>query len=136
MSLQAIDPLTYTVLGPNATFRPDAFATPFFNPTNATPPFIQVFDDAFYSILGDSPLLTLVAESNLTTEAGVPKALAHEAPVWVAATDEVFFASAAGEQGQDEDGWPRNNRVSKISMQDVERAAGAGIADAEIVDVS
>ena len=95
MSLQAIDPLTYTVLGPNATFRPDAFATPFFNPTNATPPFIQVFNDAFYGILGDSPLLTLVAESNLTTEAGVPKALAHEAPVWVAATDEVFFASAA-----------------------------------------
>ncbi|KAI5885613.1 calcium-dependent phosphotriesterase [Schizophyllum commune H4-8] len=135
MSLQVIDPLTYAVLGPNATFRPDAFSTPFFNPTNATPPCIQVFDDAFYDILGDSPLLALVAESNLTTEAGVPKALAHEAPVWIAATDEVFFASAAGEEGEDEDGWPRNNRVSKISMQDVERAAGAGIADAEIVDL-
>lgn len=43
---------------------------------------------------------------------------AHKAPVWVPATDEVFFASVAG--GHRKGGMERNNRVSKINLKEVE----------------
>ncbi len=74
-------------MGPNATFRNDSFDTDtLFNPTSTTPPFFQIFDPAFLSILGPSPSFREIA-SNATY------AFAHEAPIYNEATDELFFAA-------------------------------------------
>lgn len=94
------------VLGPDGNFRNDST---FFNPTGSSPPFFQIFDDSFLSILGSNPSIRVIAENDTF-------AFAHEAPVWIPETDEVFFASIDG-------GVPgisdinHNNRVSKISVK-------------------
>jgi len=88
--------------------------TQYFNPTNATPPFFQVFDQAFLDILGPDASIVEIA-SNATF------AFAHEAPVYVPATDEVFFASNDGGPLGDSD-LDHNNVVSKLSLADTERA--------------
>ncbi|KNZ75888.1 hypothetical protein J132_00901 [Termitomyces sp. J132] len=72
----------------NITFRESSFST-FFNPTSTAPPFFQIFDSAFLTILGPNPSIREVA-SNSTF------AFAHEAPVYVSDTNEVFFASNDG----------------------------------------
>lgn len=121
-----VDPLAFNVLGNDGPFRSDAF-NEFFNPTNTTPPFFQVFHPEFLNILGPSATLRAVA-------ANPTFAFAHEAPVWVPATDEVFFAS--------NDGGPlgmsdlnHNNQVSKISLKEVAqaiKAAGPGAAPVNV----
>lgn len=101
------------MLDPNGPFRNDSF-TQFFNPTAATPPFFQIFDPGFLTILGPNPSFHQVA-SNATF------AFAHEAPIFVPETDEVFFASSdGGPLGNS--GLNSNNKVGKISMQAVEAA--------------
>jgi len=106
-------PLSFAVLDPNGPFRNDSF-TQFFNPTSATPPFFQIFDPGFLTILGPNPSFHQVA-SNATF------AFAHEAPVYVPETDEVFFASNdGGPLGNS--GLNSNNEVGKISMQAVDAA--------------
>ncbi|KAG7446473.1 uncharacterized protein BT62DRAFT_1005769 [Guyanagaster necrorhizus] len=46
---------TFAVLGTNATFCENAFsADEFFNPTNSSPPFFQIFDALFINVLGGS----------------------------------------------------------------------------------
>ena len=77
--------LSFAILGPQGPFRDDSF-TRFFNPTKTEPPFFQISDQDFLSILGPSPSFHEVA-SNATF------AFAHEAPIYVSETDEVFFAS-------------------------------------------
>ncbi|KAI0084603.1 D-lactonohydrolase-like protein [Irpex rosettiformis] len=108
-----VDPLQFAVLGQNATFRSSSF-TEFFNPTNTTPPFFQAFDPAFLDILGSNPSIRVIASNP-------GFAFAHEAPIWVQKTNEVFFAS--------NDGGPlgfsdidHNNQVSKVSLNEVDVA--------------
>jgi gluconolactonase len=111
-----VDPLSFAVLGNNATFREDASTTTF-NPTSTPPPFFQIFDKAFLAVLGPNPSIREVT-SNSTF------AFAHEAPVYVPATDEVFFSSnAGGPLGMND--WDNNNVVGKISLKDVDVAIAA-----------
>jgi gluconolactonase len=111
-----VDPRSFAVLGGNATFREDSFST-VFNPTSTTPPFFQVFDQAFLSILGPNPSIREIA-SNSTF------AFAHEAPVYVPTTDEVFFSSNGGGPLGLSD-LHNNNVVGKISLKDVDAAFAA-----------
>ncbi|CAL1710465.1 unnamed protein product [Somion occarium] len=120
-----IDPLDFNVLSQNGAFRDSSF-TEFFNPTNSTPPFFQVFHPDFLSILGKKPSIRAIA-------ANPEFAFAHEAPIWLPGTDEVFFAS--------NDGGPlgmsdidHNNQVSKVSLKDVSAAIArvSGHADVNV----
>ncbi|KAF8953596.1 calcium-dependent phosphotriesterase [Flammula alnicola] len=108
-----VDPLSFAVLGTNGSFRDSAF-TQFFNPTSTPVPFFQIFDPAFLAILGPNPSFNEVA-SNATF------AFAHEAPIYVPETDEVFFASFTGGPLSNSD-LNHNNQVGKISMKAVEAA--------------
>ena len=96
------------MIGSNGPFRNQ---TELFNPSGVRPPFFQIFDKSFIDILGPSPSIRVIAENDSF-------AFAHEAPIWVPSTDEVFFASS--------DGGPlgfsdlnHNNQVSKINLKDV-----------------
>ena len=111
--IQPVTPLSFAVLDPNGPFRNDSF-TQFLNPTSATPPFFQIFDPGFLTILGPNPSFHQVA-SNATF------AFAHEAPVYVPETDEVFFASNIGGLVGN-NSLNSNTMVGKISMQAVEAA--------------
>ncbi|TFK94522.1 D-lactonohydrolase-like protein [Polyporus arcularius HHB13444] len=116
-----LDPLAINVLGPNGSFR--ASATEFFNPTNTTPPFFQVFHPDFLKILGPN--------ANIRAVATDPTLLfAHEAPIWVPKTDEVFFASAGGAMVAID-----QYQVSKISLKDVAsaiEASGPGVTPVNV----
>lgn len=112
-----IDLKSFAVLGgTNTTFRESAFDT-FFNPTSTAPPFFQIFDQSFLSILGPNPSIREVA-SNSTF------AFAHEAPIFVPATNEVFFSSNDGRPLGMSD-LDHNNMVGKISLNDVDAALAA-----------
>lgn len=88
----------------------------FFNPTNTTPPFFQIFDEGFAKILGSTPQIKLLAENDTF-------AFAHEAPVWIPETNEVFFCSNdGGALGMSNIN--QNNQYSKISLQDVANLTG------------
>lgn len=106
-----MDPRTFAVLGASGAFRESSFDE-FFNPTNTTPPFFQIFDEGFLSILGKSPSIRQIA-SNSTF------AFAHEAPIFNAPTNEVFFASNdGGALGMSD--IDHNNKVI-ISMEQTEK---------------
>ncbi|KAI0828494.1 D-lactonohydrolase-like protein [Trametes gibbosa] len=121
------DPRSFAVLGNNGAFRQSAF-TEFLNPTNASPPFFQVFDPAFLRILGPSATIRAVA-------ANPTFAFAHEAPIWVPSTDEVFFASNdGGEFGMSD--IDNNNQVSRISLKEVEAAISGAKRGPTAVNVS
>ncbi|KAG6911028.1 hypothetical protein DXG01_005444 [Tephrocybe rancida] len=115
-----VDPKSFAVIGgTNATFRDSSFGT-FFNPTSTAPPFFQIFDHAFLSILGRKPSIREVA-SNSTF------AFAHEAPIYVAGTNEVFFASNdGGPLGMSD--LDHNSVVGKISLNDVNAALAANVS--------
>ncbi|KAG6884537.1 hypothetical protein C0993_010293 [Termitomyces sp. T159_Od127] len=114
---QFVDPKLFNVIsGSNITFRESSFGT-FFNPTSTPPPFFQIFDPDFLAILGPNPSVREVA-SNSTF------AFAHEAPVYVPDTNEVFFAS--------NDGGPlgmsdlnHNSVVGKLNLTEVDIAFAA-----------
>lgn len=116
-----VDLLSSAVLLPRGqgAFRNNSF-TQFFNPNNATPPFFQIFDWSFVDrIPGNSPSFHEIA-SNPTF------AFAHEAPIYVSDTDEVFFASSAGSPLGHSD-LEHNNQVGKIRVTDAVNAlAGQG----------
>jgi gluconolactonase len=85
-----------------------------FNPTGTHPPFFQIFDRDFLSVLGKAPRITEIA-SNATF------AFAHEAPIYDAALDFVFFASNdGGALGMSD--IDHNNTVGRISLKDVTTA--------------
>jgi gluconolactonase len=80
-------------MGPNATFRQNSFDPAGFNPTNTSPPFFQIFDQGFLKVLGKAPTITEIAHNDTF-------AFAHEAPIYDAALDSVFFASNDGNKTQ------------------------------------
>ncbi|KZT06693.1 D-lactonohydrolase-like protein [Laetiporus sulphureus 93-53] len=123
-----IDPLSYAVLGTQGPFRDADSWTTFFNPTSTAPPFFQILHPDFLSVLGPAPSLRAIASNR-------DFAFAHEAPIWVPASDEVFFASNAGGPLGFSD-WNTNNQVAKISMRDVERAVARAGSNVSAVNVS
>ncbi|KAI1792312.1 D-lactonohydrolase-like protein [Ganoderma leucocontextum] len=121
-----VDRFAFNVLGVNGSFRESAF-TEFFNPTNTTPPFFQVFDPEFLTILGPDATIRAIA-------ANPDFAFAHEAPIWVPETDDVYFASLDGAPLGHSD-IDHNNQVSKISLGDVAQAidaAGPGVSPVNV----
>lgn len=114
-------------MGNKGDFRESSF-TQIFNPTNTSPPFFQVFDPSFLSILGTSPSIRVIASH--------PEfAFAHEAPIWLPDADEVTFVS--------NDGGPlgmsdinHNNQVNTISLKDVEAAIQASGSEISPLNVS
>ncbi|KAF8326185.1 D-lactonohydrolase-like protein [Cantharellus anzutake] len=122
-----VDPKSFAVFGVNSTaFRIDAFSGGF-NPTSTTPPFFQVFDTAFLNLLGPDARIAQIA-------ANATYAFAHEAPVYVPETDEVFFASnAGGALGMS--GLDKNNVVFKISLREAEAALASATNASEGVNV-
>lgn len=91
-----------------------------FNPTNTTPPFIQVFDPSFLNITGPNATIRLVA-----SHPGF--AVAHEAPIYMSDLNVVFFASnAGGPLGYS--GWYNNSAVSMLNLTEVNNAL-AGTAN-------
>ncbi|PPR00677.1 hypothetical protein CVT24_000965 [Panaeolus cyanescens] len=107
-----LSPDSFAVLGPNGSFRNSSSAL--FNPTKTAVPFFQIFNQEFLEILGDNPSFHRVAQNTTF-------AFAHEAPIYVPETDEVFFGSNdGGALGQSD--LNRNNKVGKISMAAVETA--------------
>ncbi|PFH47566.1 hypothetical protein AMATHDRAFT_50207 [Amanita thiersii Skay4041] len=121
-----VDPFQFSVLGANATFRESTFQGPFFNPTATDPPFFQIFDIAFLDVIGEQPTINEVAFN-------APFAFAHEAPIYVAETEEVFFASNDGGPLGNSD-INHNNQVGKISMKAVEDAL-SGVLTGTAVNV-
>ncbi|OCH91753.1 D-lactonohydrolase-like protein, partial [Obba rivulosa] len=122
-----IDPLDFAALGNNGSFRQSAF-TQFFNPTNSTPPFFQVFHEDFLSVLGSTASIRVVASNP-------GFAFAHEAPIWVPETDEVFFASNdGGALGMSD--LNHNNQVSKISLTEVAQALQGSGSNTSAVNVT
>ncbi|KAJ7102954.1 D-lactonohydrolase-like protein [Mycena crocata] len=78
------DKRAFAVLDPHGPFRNGSQR---FEPTpnvNLTPPYFQVYDDRFTEILGPNPTIRVIVENDTF-------AFAHEAPMWVEATNEVFF---------------------------------------------
>lgn len=124
---QFVDPRSFTVTGNAGGFRTDAFHT-YFNPTNSTPPFFQIFHASFLSVLGNTPSIRKIA-----SKPGF--AFAHEAPIWVPSTDEMFFSSNGGGPLGFSD-WNNNNEVGKISIRDVDAAIIASGSSTSAVNVS
>ena len=88
-----------------------------FNPTNTTPPFIQIFDPAFLEVTGVDATIRLVA-----SHPGF--AVAHGAPIYVPELNLVFFASnTGGTLGYS--GWYNNSVVSMVNMTEVDDALAA-----------
>ena len=116
---QSVSLPSFAVLGQNATFRQGNSRTLLFNPTNSTPPFFQVFNPDFLSVLGKNAFVRQIAV-NKTFGSG----FAFEAPVFNAPTNEVFFASSVFVP---ESSFNHSNHISKISMTQVEREIAAGV---------
>lgn len=57
---------------------------------NLTPPYFQVYDERFTAILGPNPTIRVIVENDTF-------AFAHDGPIWVEETDEVFFSGGRTE---------------------------------------
>ncbi|KAH7890431.1 calcium-dependent phosphotriesterase [Phlebopus sp. FC_14] len=120
---QYINPLSYNVVGANYTQWRN-ISTYGFNPTNATPPFIQIFDPSFLSVLGPSSTIRRIAD-----HPGF--AFAHEAPIYDADLNAVFFCSnAGGTLGYS--GWYNNSVVSMINLTEVDSAIASATGDVDV----
>ncbi|KAH9923811.1 D-lactonohydrolase-like protein [Fomitopsis serialis] len=111
-----VNPLSFAVHPPGAPFRGDGWVD-HFNPTNTSPPFFQTFHPGFLKILGSNPSIRVIASNP-------GFAFAHEAPIWVPETDEVFFSSQDGGYLGFSD-WDNNNEMGKLSLVDVNELAVA-----------
>ncbi|KAH8088927.1 calcium-dependent phosphotriesterase [Cristinia sonorae] len=110
---QTVNRLDFTVFGANGPFRQSSIQE-FFNPTNSTPPFFQVFDSRFLAILGPNPSIRSIASDPTF-------AFAHEAPIWLPDTDEFTFSSNdGGALGRSDIN--HNNQVAKISLKQAQEA--------------
>ncbi|KAG2360410.1 hypothetical protein BDR07DRAFT_1412690 [Suillus spraguei] len=118
-----IDPLLYNVVGANYTEWRNSSAIGF-NPTNTTPPFVQVFDPSFLDITGPSATIRKIASNP-------GFAFAHEAPIYVPDLNLVFFASNAG-GALGYSGWYNNSVVSMINMTEVDMALDSTTGDVNI----
>lgn len=111
---QYINPLEYNVVGASYAHWRTNDSSVGFNPTNSTPPFIQVFDPSFLRITGPDATIRLVA-----SHSGF--AFAHEAPIYVPDLNIVFFSSNdGGPLGYN--GWHNNSVVSMLNMTEVDDA--------------
>ncbi|KAG2126946.1 calcium-dependent phosphotriesterase [Suillus clintonianus] len=118
-----IDPLQYNVVEANYTKWRNSSAVGF-NPTNTAPPFIQVFDSSFLELTGPSATIRKIASNP-------GFAFAHEAPIYVADLNLVFFASnGGGSLGYS--GWYNNSVVSMINMTEVDIALASTTGDVNI----
>ena len=101
-----------------------------FNPTNTTPPFMQIFDPSFLEITGSNATIRLVA-----SYPGF--AFAFEAPIYVPDLNVVLFASKAGGT-LSYSNWYNNSVVSMLNMTEVDNALAAttGEVNVEIQTVS
>jgi gluconolactonase len=121
--LQYVDPLMYNVLGQNYTEWRN-LSTVGFNPTNTTPPFIQVFDPSFLDAIGSSATIRSIASNP-------GFAFAHEAPIYVPDLNAVFFTSNdGGPLGYN--GWYNNSVVSMINMTEVDMALASTTGNVNI----
>ncbi|KAJ6624838.1 D-lactonohydrolase-like protein [Mycena sp. CBHHK59/15] len=96
------DRRTFAVLDPHGPFRNGSQR---FEPTpnvTLTPPYFQVFDDRFRDILGPAPSIRVIVENDTFP-------FAHDAPMWVPSTDDVFFSG----------GRTVGRPVSKINLHDL-----------------
>ncbi|EIN05441.1 calcium-dependent phosphotriesterase [Punctularia strigosozonata HHB-11173 SS5] len=123
---QAVEvlPSSFAVLPQNdsSLFRTDAFAT--FNPTNTAAPFFQVIDPGFYDILGSNASIHKIASRS-------DFAFAHEAPIWIEETNEIFFASNdGGALGMSD--LNHNSQYSKINLTEAEAALDAGAEEVNV----
>ncbi|KAG2346587.1 calcium-dependent phosphotriesterase [Suillus weaverae] len=117
-----IDPLLYNVVGANYTWRNSSAVG--FNPTNTTPPFIQVFDPSFLDVTGPSATIRKIASNP-------GFAFAHEAPIYVPDLNLVFFASnGGGTLGYS--GWYNNSVVGMINMTEVDMALASTTGNVNI----
>nr|GAT53529.1 predicted protein [Mycena chlorophos] len=69
------------------TLSPFRNGSQLFEPTlhvNTTPPYFQVYDDRFLDVLGPNPSIRVIVENDTF-------AFAHEAPVWIPSTNQIFF---------------------------------------------
>ncbi|EGN94403.1 hypothetical protein SERLA73DRAFT_144098 [Serpula lacrymans var. lacrymans S7.3] len=109
-----VNPLSWNVLGANSTLFRNSSIDQFFNPTNTTSPFFQVFDPSFLNILGpNANFRTIVANPGF--------AFAHEAPIYDAESNILYFSSNdGGPLGYN--GWYNNSVVSMLNMTEVEEA--------------
>lgn len=73
-------------------------------------------------VLGSSASIRIIASNP-----GV--AFAHEAPIWIPETDDVFFASNDGDIDH-------NNRVSMINLKEVTQAADASGSKTSALNVT
>ncbi|KAF8664114.1 hypothetical protein AX16_000804 [Volvariella volvacea WC 439] len=123
-----VDPKLFAVLPSSDTesFRNNSF-TEFFNPSELAPPFFQVFDGEFLSILGPDATINEIASN-------ASYAFAHEAPVYVPDIDEVFFSSNNGGPLGMSDLY-NNNKVAKISLQAIETALATTTKIGQAVNV-
>ncbi|KAJ6561140.1 D-lactonohydrolase-like protein [Mycena vulgaris] len=78
------DKRAFAVLDPHGPFRNGSQRFEPIPNVNLTPPYFQIYDDRFSDILGPNPTIRVIVENDTF-------AFAHEAPMWVEATDEVFF---------------------------------------------
>jgi gluconolactonase len=118
-----IDPLLYNVVGANYTKWRNSSAAGF-NPTNTTPPFIQVFDSSFLDITGPSATIRKIASNPGFS-------FAHEAPIYVSDLNLVFFANTGG-GALAYSGWYNNSVVSMINMTEVDMALASTTGDVNI----
>lgn len=101
-----------------------------FNPTNTTPPFIQVFDPSFVSVTGLNATIRVVVENP-------GFAFAHEAPIYVPDLNVVFFTNKGG-GALSYSGWYNNTVVSMLNMTkvDVALANASGSVNVQVQTVS
>ncbi|KDR73371.1 hypothetical protein GALMADRAFT_142472 [Galerina marginata CBS 339.88] len=119
----SIPPSSFAVLGQNATFRQNGFVE-HFNPTNSSPPFLQIFHPDFLTVLGPNAFVRTIA-INTTFASG----FAFEAPIFNAPTNEIFFASSVFVP---ESSFTHSNRISKINMTLVEIALAQKVANINV----
>ncbi|VDB92370.1 unnamed protein product [Peniophora sp. CBMAI 1063] len=114
---QIADPLIYNVRGPSHEPATNTFAK-HNNPHNATPPFFQVFQPAFLANV-------LSPQATIIRIAYDPDfAFAHESPIWIRESDELWFSSNdGGALGRSD--WDNNNVIGKISLREVDAAIEA-----------
>ncbi|KAF9011027.1 hypothetical protein BDZ89DRAFT_1047441 [Hymenopellis radicata] len=121
-----IQPSSFAVLGSSYDWRVNSSMT--FDPSDSSAPIFQIFDPDFLNILGSEPSLRVIASNP-------DFAFAHEAPVWVPDSDEVFFTSnAAGHLGHS--GLDQNNQMGKISLQEVAAAIRNGTGSINVTVTS
>ncbi|KIJ08998.1 hypothetical protein PAXINDRAFT_182190 [Paxillus involutus ATCC 200175] len=119
-----VNPLEYNVVGAEYTQWRNSSSVGGFNPTNTTPPFIQIFDPSFLEVTGSNATIRLIA-----SHPGF--AFAHEAPIYVPDLNVVFFSSnGGGTLGYS--GWYNNSVVGMINMTEVDMALASTAGDVNV----